>query len=221
MSMTLPPGQRLHPDHPRFGLPWYAHRTPQRLPALSLELVGPDGALAVVSDSELAALRTHEQVSDFHCVTTWSRRDLRWSGVPFRIFYDEIIRPRVDPAGAARFLVFHGVDGYGDESLLEDLLAQDVMFATALDGQPLNISHGGPLRLVAPRHYGYKSVKHLTRIELRRTTRRRMPWSSHHPRGRVAFEERFMGIPGRSIGEFYRTVVLPVTLWWFRRYPRD
>ena len=175
----------------------------------------------MIRESDLAGLRTHEQRSDFHCVTTWSRQDLRWSGVPFRVVYDEVIRPRVDPDGAARFLAFRGLDGYADESLLDDLLAENVMFATALDGQPTNISHGGPLRLVAPERYGYKSVKHLARIELRRSTRRRLPWSSHHPRGRVAFEERFMGIPGRLIGGFYRTLVLPPTLWWYRRYPRD
>jgi DMSO/TMAO reductase YedYZ molybdopterin-dependent catalytic subunit len=221
MSTTLPPGQRLHPDHPRFGLPWYAHRAPHEVPELSLELVGPDGARAVVGEADLAGLRTHQQVSDFHCVTTWSRRDLRWSGVSFKVFYDEVIRPRVDPDGVARFLVFEGVDGYADESLLDDLLADGVMFATALDGEALKISHGGPLRLVAPEHYGYKSVKHLTRIELRRSTRRRLPWSSHHPRGRVAFEERFMGLPGRLIGWFYRSLVLPPTLWWYRRHPRS
>lgn len=188
---------------------------------MSCELIGPDGARAMIGESELAGLGTHEQVSDFHCVTTWSRRDLRWSGVPFSVLYEEVIRPRVDPGGVGRFLAFHGVDGYADESMLDDLLADDVMLATALDGEPLTISHGGPLRLVAPEHYGYKSVKHLTRIELRRSTRRRLPWSSHHPRGRVALEERFMGLPGRLIGRFYRTLVLPPTLWWYRRNPRN
>jgi DMSO/TMAO reductase YedYZ molybdopterin-dependent catalytic subunit len=218
----LPPGQRIHPDFPRFGLPWYAHRGPHTLTPISVELVGPDGARAVLDDAALAGLARREQRSDFHCVTTWSRLDLRWAGVPFRHVYHEVIRPRVDPAGVARFLTFHGQDGYRDEICLVDLLAEDILFATSLDGQPLTLRHGGPLRLVAPAHYGYKSVKHLTKIELRRTTQRRLSWwSSHHPRGRVAQEERFLGLPDRLIRVIYRWLVLPPTLWWYGRYERD
>jgi DMSO/TMAO reductase YedYZ molybdopterin-dependent catalytic subunit len=141
--------------------------------------------------------------------------------VPFRQVYDEVIRPRVDPAEVARFLTFHGRDGYRDETCLDDLLAEDVLLATSLNGQPLTLGHGGPLRLVAPAHYGYKSVKHLTKIQLRRTVQRRLSWwSSHHPRGRVAQEERFLGLPDRPIGVIYRRLVLPPTLWLYRRYER-
>lgn len=221
MTTTLPPGQRLHPEHPRFGLPWYAHRAPHQTPELALEVIGPDGARTVIRDTDIDGLTTREQNSDFHCVTTWSRLDLRWTGIPFRVLYEELIVPRVDPDRRARFAHFTGVDGYADESLLEDMLADDVLFATELYGQRLTVRHGGPLRVVAPRHYGYKSVKSLTRIELTENTRRKLPWSSHHPRGRVAHQERFLGLPGRLMGEFYRLLVLPPVLWWYRRYPRD
>ena len=218
----LPPGQRVRSDFPRFGLPWYAHRGPHELTPISVELVGADGAHAVLDDAALAGLIRREQRSDFHCVTTWSHLDLRWAGVPFRQVYEEIVRPRVDPTGAARFLTFHGQDGYRDETCLDDLLAEDVLFATSLNGEPLTLQHGGPLRLVAPGHYGYKSVKHLTKIELRRTTQRRLSWwSSHHPRGRVAQEERFLGLPDPLIRVIYRWLVLPPTLWWYRRYEGD
>jgi len=218
----LPPGQRVHPNHPRFGLPWYAHRTPHELTPISVELVGPTGARAVLDEATLAGLTRRDQRSDFHCVTTWSRLDLRWEGVPFRQVYQELIRPRVDPAGVGRFLTFYGRDGYHDETWLDDLLAEDVLLATSLNGRPLTIRHGGQLRLVAPAHYGYKSVKYLTKIELRRTAGRKLSWwSSHHPRGRVAHEERFLGLPDRLIRLIYRQLVLPPTLWWYSRNKRD
>jgi DMSO/TMAO reductase YedYZ molybdopterin-dependent catalytic subunit len=104
---------------------------------------------------------------------------------------------------------------------MTDLMAPDVLLATEMDGRPLPLRHGGPLRLVAPAHYGYKSVKHLARIELRHETRRRLPLSAHHPRGRVAYEERILGLPDGLIKLIYRYLVLPPTLWWYRRHPRD
>lgn len=109
-----------------------------------------------------------EQVSDFHCVTTWSVRGLRWGGVLFRDFYRELIRSQVCPMQDASLVVFVGQDGYRNALPLELLLADDVMLADTLDGEPLSAEHGAPRRLVAPAHYGYKSVKHLCRIEFRR-----------------------------------------------------
>lgn len=215
----LPPGQRSRGDHPRFGLPWYAHRGPRERPELAIEVIGPDGARTVLGEADLAGLEHRTQRSDLHCVTTWSRRDLQWRGVPAHSVH-ELVARRVDPTRAARFWVFHGDDGYSDETAVDDLLAPDVLFAVELDGHPLPVRHGAPVRLVAPAHYGYKNVKHLRRIELRRATRRRLPVSSHHPRGRVAHEERILGLPDRLVRTIYRWLVLPPTLWWYRRHPR-
>ncbi len=220
-GVELPPGQRIHRDHPRFGLPWYAHRSPRDLAPVSVELVGPSGVRAVLTGADLDALERRTQQSDFHCVTTWSRLGIGWAGVPFQLVYDEAIRPRVDPDGSAPFLTFIGRDGYKDETCIADLRAADVLLATEMNGKPLTLRHGGPLRLVAPAHYGYKSVKYLARIELRRDSRHRLPWSSHHPRGRVAHEERILGFPDRLIRVIYQRLVLPPTLWWYRRHPRD
>jgi DMSO/TMAO reductase YedYZ molybdopterin-dependent catalytic subunit len=94
--------------------------------------------------------------------------------------------------------------------LLEDLLAPDVLLADILDGQPLTIEHGAPLRLVAPAHYGYKSVKYLSRIELRsedigyRVSGFRF---MDHLRARVALEERGRGAPGWLLRYLYRPLV--------------
>jgi DMSO/TMAO reductase YedYZ molybdopterin-dependent catalytic subunit len=214
---SLPPGQRVLPFFPRFGLPWYAHKTPGSVPEARIELVGPDGQRAVVDRTDLDGLPDREQRSDFHCVTTWSRRDVRWSGVPFRDLHEQLLRPRVDPSGAARFIRFRGVDGYADTLPLDDLLADNVLLALGLDGAPLPLEHGAPVRLVTPDHYGYKNVKHLARIELRRRPGFPWPLSLHHPRARVAHQERFRGLPGTFIARIYRAMIKP-NLWWFGRY---
>ena len=96
--------------------------------------------------------------------------------------------------------------------LLEDLLAPDVLIATMLDGEPLSVAHGAPLRLVAPAHYGYKSVKHLSRIEIRTDESRFRPAAFRfmdHPRARVALEERGRGLPGWLLRRLYRPLVAP------------
>lgn len=217
MTVNLPPGQHLLPFFPRFGLPWYAHRAPAGTPGVRIEIVGPDGWRATLDTADLDGLPSREQSSDFHCVTTWSRLDVRWSGIPFRTLHERLLAPRVDPTGAARFVRVHGADGYADTLPLDDLLADNVLLALGLDGAPLPPAHGAPVRLVTPDHYGYKNVKHVTRIELRRRGGFPWPLSLHHPRARVAHQERFRGLPGPLIARVYRALI-KANLWWFRRY---
>jgi DMSO/TMAO reductase YedYZ molybdopterin-dependent catalytic subunit len=109
-------------------------------------------------------------------------------------------------------VVLRGQDGYRAALPLEDLLADDVLLADALDGSPLAVEHGAPLRLVAPAHYGYKSVKHLSRIEFWRDDRRYRPAGFRfmdHPRARVLQEERGRRVPGWLRRYLYRPLVRP------------
>ena len=94
--------------------------------------------------------------------------------------------------------------------LLADLLNADVLLADTLDGQALSVEHGAPLRLIAPGHYGYKSVKHLCRMEFKaedsgyRVSGFRF---MDHPRARVALEERGRVAPGWLLRYLYRPLV--------------
>ncbi len=72
----------------------------------------------------------------------------------------------MNPDPEVKHLWFEGADGFSASLLLDDPLAQDVLLADGLDGQPLPLEHGAPLRLVAPAHYGFKSVRHLRTIGL-------------------------------------------------------
>ncbi len=206
---ALPPGQLARADFPRFGLNPYAPRFPKVLDRIELRICGEVASKLCVSD-ELLALPRVEQRSDFHCVTTWSRRDLNWSGFRFRDFYERIVLPQAQPAPEVRAVALRCQDGYRACLLLEDLLADGVLLADRLDGAPLNIEHGAPLRLVAPAHYGYKSAKHLSTLEFlldpsgHRTAALKF---MEHPRARVALEERGRGFPGVLLRYVYRPLI--------------
>jgi DMSO/TMAO reductase YedYZ molybdopterin-dependent catalytic subunit len=153
-------------------------------------------------------------------VTTWSRPGLCWGGWRLRDVYEQIVAPRAEPPSSAHYLLARGLDGFRATMLLEDAFADDVLLADTLDGEPLTIDHGAPLRLVAPAHYAYKSVKHLCRLELRDQFPRGVRGGREHPRARVALEERGMGLPGWLLRRVYRASV-PLGLWWYRRAERN
>ncbi len=101
-----------------------------------------------------------QQTSDFHCVTTWSRLDLAWSGLTMADLIDI-----VQPTEAALYVIAHGADGYSTNLSIEDATAADVLLAYELDGQALSLEHGGPMRLLVPKRYAWKSAKFLRRLE--------------------------------------------------------
>lgn len=207
----LPPGQYATDDFPRFGLTRFARRIPRQTTRVTLHVRG-DVEQSVVLDDELAVLPRVEQTSDFHCVTTWTRRSLKWAGIRFADLYQHVVIPRVRPRAGAEFVILRCRDGFAPSLPLTDLLAADVLVADMLDGKPLSIDHGAPLRLVAPAHYGYKNAKHLSAVEFwcdRRAYRRASFWFMDHPRARVALEERGRGIPGWLLRYLYRPLIGP------------
>ncbi len=215
----LPKGQRAIDDFPRFGLQQFQHRFPDEIDRVAFHVTGDVENPLSVAD-RFPKLPRSLQVSDLHCVTTWSKCGLEWGGVRFRDFYEQLVAPEVRPEAEARLVVFRGQDGNRASLPLEDLLADDVLLADTLDGRPLSIAHGAPVRLVAPGHYGYKNIKHLAAIEFWRDARNyRYPAPSFldHPRARVAQEERAVGIPNWIVRPLYR-LVIPSTRWVARTF---
>lgn len=209
MNGQLPRGQHARGDFPRFGLTQFADRFPREIGTARLRISG-DVIETFELDTPLAGLPRVEQVSDFHCVTTWSRCGLCWSGVRFADFFEQRVRPEIADGADVRMVVLRGQDGYRTTLPLADLLAGEVMLADALDGRPLSVEHGAPLRLVAPAHYGYKSLKHLSRLEFHQGETKVKPAAfafMDHPRARVAFEERGRGLPGWLLRRVYRLMI--------------
>jgi len=106
------------------------------------------------------ALEQVTDISDFHCVTRWSQLDMDWQGVRA---HD--ILALAQPKETARFVILHSYDGYTTNLPLEALLDDDVIVAHSVLGAPLTPEHGGPVRLVVPKRYAWKSAKWLEAIE--------------------------------------------------------
>lgn len=125
--------------------------------------------------------------ADFHCVTQWSRLENTWEGVLARD-----VLALTTGAANARFVMVHCYGGYSTNLPLADLLEQNVLLAYRHDGKPLEPDHGGPLRLVVPKLYGWKSAKWANGFELMSQDRPGF-WEArgYHMRGDPWREERF------------------------------
>jgi len=100
-----------------------------------------------------------ESVSDFHCVETWSVRNCKWYGVKFSTLVNI-----VKPSKNARNVFFKCLDGYTTSLELKDLLKDNVLLAYKLNGKLLEVPLGGPVRLVVPDKYAYKSPMWIEQI---------------------------------------------------------
>jgi DMSO/TMAO reductase YedYZ molybdopterin-dependent catalytic subunit len=153
----LPPGQRLVTNWPvlDLGIQPDVPRSAWKLKVDGLV----ENPVAWDWDA-FAAQPEFEDVSDVHCVTQWSRYDNRWTGVSVAHLLS-VVRPKPD----ARHVILHGYDGYTTNVRLDHFSEADCLLAHSHDGVPLSREHGGPVRLIIPRYYLWKSAKWLKRIE--------------------------------------------------------
>jgi len=111
--------------------------------------------------NEFSHLPMKEVTADMHCVTRWSRFDVRWEGVPFT----EVMKlANVNPE--AKYVMVHAEHDYTSNVPLPDLIRPSTLFALKHNGEPLPPDHGYPVRLVVPHLYAWKSVKWVRGIEL-------------------------------------------------------
>lgn len=152
----LPPGQKLTTGFPVLDL---GVQPDIPLNEWTLSLEGLVDNPTTLSWAAFNALPQVNDVSDFHCVTTWSKYDCRWSGAAFTALY-ELARPQPD----AKFVYFTSYDGYSTNVPLAQCLDDDVLVATAFDGAPLTREHGGPARVIIPKLYAWKGAKFVKTI---------------------------------------------------------
>jgi DMSO/TMAO reductase YedYZ molybdopterin-dependent catalytic subunit len=108
---------------------------------------------------EFKSLSSATIISDFYCVTGWSRFDNKWEGVRF-----SMIASMCEPDSKAVSVFISAEGDYTTNLFLKDMLDDDVPLAYRFNGAPLEPEHGGPLRLVVPNKYAYKSVKWVRKI---------------------------------------------------------
>lgn len=180
----LPPGQRLVNDFPvlDLGVQPDVNRANFRL-----RVEGLCAAPLRLTLDEFMALPQQQRVNDIHCVTQWSRYDNTWRGVPV---LDLLAMARVKDE--ARFVSLTSYDGYTTNLAMEDFARPENLFAHSWAGAPLERQHGGPVRLVVPHLYFWKSPKWITRVELLREDRPGF-WEvrGYNNRGDPWMEERY------------------------------
>ena len=147
------------PDEFNFRLMWYNPVPPVDQKKYQLQVRGLVDRPLSFSVAELRRFPHEKQNSRMKCVQCWSAR-AEWGGFRF----GELVES-VKPKATARAVRVECADGWYEYFGLQDLLAPRVLFAMDMQGQPLADRHGGPLRLIDPARYGYKSAKLVTVID--------------------------------------------------------
>jgi len=132
-----------------------------------LEIAGLVDNPVTLSWADFLALPQVDDVSDFHCVTTWSRFDNHWRGVRFKTLAELVV-----PAENARHVLCTGSDHqpgtqipYTTNLPLARAVEDDVLLVHTWQGQPLPREHGGPVRMITPKLYAWKGAKWIRKIE--------------------------------------------------------
>jgi DMSO/TMAO reductase YedYZ molybdopterin-dependent catalytic subunit len=182
-SGRVPPGQHLAKGFPVL--------TYGKTPQINLEewelrvwgLVKP----AVFKFSDFLALPQHEFTADFHCVTRWSKLDVKWTGIKVTDFINLL---EIDTK--AEHILQHCYGGYTTNVELKDFVKEENFFAIKLFGEPLPAEHGSPMRLVIPHLYAWKSAKWINGLEFLETEELGF-WeeNGYHRRGEPWAEERY------------------------------
>ena len=128
----------------------------------SLKIHGEVENPVTLNWEQFMALPQFRDVSDFHCVTTWSQFDMEFEGVAFFTLAD-----LVKPKSSATHLFFIGYDDYTTNTPLDTCMDDDVMIAHSWNGQPLAMEHGGLARMIIPKLYAWKGAKFIREIIFR------------------------------------------------------
>jgi len=140
---------------------------------------------------EIHALEGSTYHGDIHCVTTWSKFDTTFTGVSV-----DTLLEQAEPLPEAAYVMAHATTGYTTNLPLEDVTGGKAWVVWEFDGRALPVDHGGPVRLLVPHLYFWKSAKWVTRLELMDRDRPGF-WeqNGYHDRGDPWLEQRYQGDP--------------------------
>ena len=152
----LPPGQSAVPNWPVLDL---GVQPQVPLSRWSLTVGGEVENPFTLDWEQFQALPQTKDISDFHCVTTWSRMDNHWEGVRFKT-----IAEKAKVKSSAQYVYVTGYDGYSTNLKLAECLDEDVLLVHTWEDKPLPREHGGPVRMITPRKYAWKGSKWIKEI---------------------------------------------------------
>jgi DMSO/TMAO reductase YedYZ molybdopterin-dependent catalytic subunit len=157
VAERIPPGQYLTE---KFPVLHYGSVPATDLAAWNFRVWGEVDSPFTLTWEQFKALPRKTVTTDIHCVTRWSKLDTTWEGVPIQeILGLAQVRP------SAKFVVAHAEQGYTANLPLDVLDDEDVLLADTFGGEPLELEHGWPLRLVVPKRYFWKSAKWIRGLE--------------------------------------------------------
>lgn len=154
---TTPVGQTLTTKWPVLDLGTQPH---VELNDWQLTIDGAVEHATVLNWDNFMALPQTNDISDFHCVTTWSKLNMDWKGVRMLD-----LAALVQPKENASHIMCYGYDGYTTNLSLEEALKPDVLLVHTFENKPLPEEHGGPVRIITPQLYAWKGSKWIKRIE--------------------------------------------------------
>ncbi|HEX9258721.1 MAG TPA: sulfite oxidase-like oxidoreductase [Acidimicrobiales bacterium] len=182
----LPPGQYLTDRFPVL----HVGDVPSYAPGeWDLRVFGLVDEPFTIGLDELVELPSVTFTRDIHCVTKWSKFDMTWKGVRVRDLFE---RAGVSPD--ATHVVEHAEYGYTTNLPLADITGDDAIVAYEYEGEPIEPIHGGPVRIVVPHLYFWKSAKWVRGLELRKGDSPGF-WerNGYHNYGDPFQEQRFWG----------------------------
>lgn len=183
LSDRVPPGQHLTKGFPvlTYG------QTPQvSVESWEFKVWGLATPKMFTWDDFMAMPQSHF-TADFHCVTTWSKLDVQWTGVKVTDFMQQV---EIEPT--AVHVMQHCYGGYTTNLAMEDFLREENFFAHTVFDEPLAADHGGPMRLVVPHLYAWKSAKWINGLEfLDHMDLGFWERNGYHHRGEPFAEERY------------------------------
>ncbi|TRZ71356.1 MAG: sulfite oxidase-like oxidoreductase [Actinobacteria bacterium] len=157
----LPPGQYLTERFPVLhvgDVPTYAPGD------WDLKIFGLVDKPFTVNLDELKSMPAVTLLTDIHCVTKWSKFDTTWKGVRVRDLFE-----RAGMQTEAAYIMGHAEHGYTANLPLADVLLDESLVVYEFEGEEIEPIHGGPVRLLVPHLYFWKSPKWLRGLELRAT----------------------------------------------------
>ena len=158
-AQRLPPGQYLTDRFPVLHVGDVPVYEPGQW---NLSIFGMVDSPLTLTLDDLRSLPSVTSTFDIHCVTKWSKFDTTWTGVRVRDIFD-----MAGVQSGATHVMEHAEFGYTTNVPLADITTDDALVAYAYEGEDITPEHGGPVRIVIPHLYFWKSAKWLRGLELR------------------------------------------------------
>lgn len=183
-KVRTPPGQHLTDKWPVLH---YGRVPSIQASSWNLKIFGLVEKERTINYKEFSEFPLIKVFSDIHCVTSWSRLDNLWEGLS-----TGELKKLVHINSEARFVIIHAAGSFTTNLSISDFFEIDVLLALNHNGKPISADHGGPVRLVVPRLYFWKSAKWITGIEFVEKDRPGF-WESngYHNHGDPWKEERY------------------------------